>query len=185
MLSRLSRPRTIPAGRSLWGAVPLSPSGGTKPTQPYCLPLSGKRSHRLGGHDPDNAPVVRLHRLHEPGKQLLQLVARHRVHQLRERPDLAPVLVEQDARCPPRRPGISRSLVVLHADAYAPIRESTDVETLKGSATALSAAQSLEERAHNLQTWPIDEGTLRFVAIVITGVVTGLIVRGSFAALGY
>lgn len=73
----------------------------------------------------------------------------------------------------------------LYADAYAPIRESTDVETLKASATALSAAQSLEERAHNLQTWPIDEGTLRFVVIVITGVVTGLIVRGSFAALGY
>lgn len=73
----------------------------------------------------------------------------------------------------------------LYADAYAPVREVTSVEALGSAATALSAAQSLEERAHNLQTWPIDEGTLPFVVIVTTGVVTGLIVRGSFAALGY
>ncbi len=73
----------------------------------------------------------------------------------------------------------------LYADAYAPIRQEPSVQVLETQATALRAAQSLDERAHTLPTWPIDEGTLRFIAVVITGVVTGLIVRGLFAAFGF
>jgi hypothetical protein len=59
------------------------------------------------------------------------------------------------------------------------------VERLEAQASALRAAQSLDERANNLLTWPIDEGTLKFIAVVITGVVTSLVVRGLFAALGF
>lgn len=73
----------------------------------------------------------------------------------------------------------------LYADAYAPIRERPDVETLAASSSALSVAQSLDERAAGLPTWPIDEGTARFVAVVVTGVLTSLIVRALFAAIGF
>jgi hypothetical protein len=73
----------------------------------------------------------------------------------------------------------------LYADAYAPIREQATVETLEKHASVLSAAQSLDERAHNLLAWPIDEGTLKFMAVVVTGVVTSLVVRGLFAAIGF
>jgi hypothetical protein len=73
----------------------------------------------------------------------------------------------------------------LYADAYAPIRKRADVASLEAQSNALRVAQTLEERAHNLTTWPIDEGTLRFIIVVITGVVTSLVVRGLFAALGF
>jgi hypothetical protein len=73
----------------------------------------------------------------------------------------------------------------LYAGAYEPVRVVGSVETLEAQSSALSAAQSLEARAHALPTWPIDEGTLKFMAVVVTGVVTSLIVRGLFAALGF
>ena len=52
-------------------------------------------------------------------------------------------------------------------------------------ASALGAAQSLDERAHSLPTWPIDEGTVRFIAVIVTGVLTSLVVRALFAAVGF
>lgn len=73
----------------------------------------------------------------------------------------------------------------LFADAYAPIRSEPGLQTLEAQASALTAAQALEERAHNLLTWPVDEGTTKFIAVVVTGVVTSLVVRGLFAALGF
>jgi hypothetical protein len=73
----------------------------------------------------------------------------------------------------------------LYAEIYAPIRARGDAASLEEQSNVLRAAQALEERADNLTTWPIDEGTLRFIAVVITGVVTSLIVRGIFAALGF
>lgn len=73
----------------------------------------------------------------------------------------------------------------LYADAYTPIREEPDVASLETQATALRAAQSLDDRAQTLLTWPIDEGTMKFIAVVITGVVTSLIVRGLLGALGF
>jgi len=72
----------------------------------------------------------------------------------------------------------------LYADAYAPIRERPDLETLTAASSALSVAQSLDQRATGLPTWPIDEGTGRFVAVIITGVLTSIIVRALFAAVG-
>ena len=72
----------------------------------------------------------------------------------------------------------------LYADAYAPIREHPDIGSLTAASTALSVARSLDERAAGLPTWPIDEGTARFVAVVVTGVITSLIVRALFIAIG-
>jgi hypothetical protein len=73
----------------------------------------------------------------------------------------------------------------LYSGAYEPLRSEPTVTTLEAQANALGAAQGLEERARNLLTWPIAEGTLRFMAVVVTGVVTSLVVRGLFAALGF
>jgi hypothetical protein len=73
----------------------------------------------------------------------------------------------------------------LYADAYAPVRARPDVETLEARAGVIGAAQALDERAHSLPTWPVDEGTLRFVIVVVTGVVTSLVVRGLFSALEF
>jgi hypothetical protein len=72
----------------------------------------------------------------------------------------------------------------LYEEAYAPIRENPSVRTLDNQSAALRVAQSLEERAHNLVTWLINETTFRFITVVISGVVTSLVVRGLFAALG-
>jgi hypothetical protein len=73
----------------------------------------------------------------------------------------------------------------LYTDAYAPIRAKPDLESLAAQSDLLSVAQSLDERAHGLQTWPIDEGTVRFLVVVVTGVITSLVVRGLFAAIGF
>lgn len=73
----------------------------------------------------------------------------------------------------------------LYADAYAPLREHPDLETLDARSSLLGAAQALHDRAEALPSWPIDEGTLRFTVVVITGVVTSLVVRGLFAAVGF
>lgn len=72
----------------------------------------------------------------------------------------------------------------LYQDAYEPVRRSTDVKTLEAQANALTAAQSLADRAQSVMTWPLDESTVRFIAVVVTGVVTSLVVRGLFAAVG-
>ena len=82
----------------------------------------------------------------------------------------------------------ARFLVItrgLYSGAYEPLRWDPTVTTLEAQANALGAAQGLEERARSLVTWPIAEGTLRFMAVVVTGVVTSLVVRGLFAALGF
>jgi hypothetical protein len=73
----------------------------------------------------------------------------------------------------------------LYADAYAPLRERSDVETLAATSNVLSVAQSLDDRAAGLPTWPIDESTARFVVVIVTGVVTSLVVRALFAAIGF
>lgn len=73
----------------------------------------------------------------------------------------------------------------LYADAYAPIRQHPSVKVLEDHSGALRAAQSLDERAHDLLTWPLDEGAVKFVAVIVTSVVTTLIVRALFAAVGF
>lgn len=71
------------------------------------------------------------------------------------------------------------------AEAYAPFRADPRLAVLSEQATVLRAAQALDERAEHLYEWPIDERTAARMAIVTTGVVTGLIVRAVFVALGY
>lgn len=71
----------------------------------------------------------------------------------------------------------------LYDQAYAALRSEPTVGKLEEKATVLSAAQSLAERAGGLPTWPINESTLRFIAVVVTGVVTSMVVRALFAAV--
>jgi hypothetical protein len=73
----------------------------------------------------------------------------------------------------------------LYADAYAPLRAEPTVATLEAQAAALRAAQSLDERARGLPTWPIDEAAVRITVVIVSGVVSSLIVRGLFAALAF
>jgi hypothetical protein len=72
----------------------------------------------------------------------------------------------------------------LVADAYAPVRTTTDLGTLQANSTALNAAQSLAERAERILEWPIDERMIASMTVVVTGVVTSLIVRVLLDALG-
>lgn len=73
----------------------------------------------------------------------------------------------------------------LYADAYAPVRVSQRVEQLEAQATALRAAQSLDERAHSLLTWPIGEGTVKFLVAIVSSVAISVIVRALFAVVGF
>lgn len=73
----------------------------------------------------------------------------------------------------------------LYASAYEPVRAQPTLATLETQAAALRAAQSLDERASSLLTWPVDEGALRFVAVIVTSVLTSVIVRALFAAVGF
>ena len=72
----------------------------------------------------------------------------------------------------------------LYAEAYAPLRATPTVETLTSQATALSAAQALLERADRILLWPVDERMTAWVAIIVTGVVTSMVVRLILAAAG-
>jgi hypothetical protein len=76
---------------------------------------------------------------------------------------------------------MARSLV---AEAYGPVRASTDLATLQANKPALDAAQALVERAEKLLEWPIDERMVAWMTIVVTGVVTSLIVRFVLGAIG-
>ena len=73
----------------------------------------------------------------------------------------------------------------LYATVYEPLRKSSTPKTLETHASALGAAEALEARARSVLTWPIDEGATRFLGVVVTSVVTSVIVRALFAALGF
>ena len=72
----------------------------------------------------------------------------------------------------------------LIAEAYAPVRASTDLSTLQASKPTLDAAQSLAERADRLLEWPIDERMIAWITVVVTGVATGLVVRFVLQVVG-
>ena len=74
-----------------------------------------------------------------------------------------------------------RAARALYADAYRPIASDPNPATLAAHASALGVAQSLEERAQALLTWPVNEGALRFLAVVVTGVLTSIVVRAVLA----
>jgi hypothetical protein len=72
----------------------------------------------------------------------------------------------------------------LFAEAYAPLRARPTVKELKAQASVLSVGQALEERAERILEWPVDERMTAWVAIIVTGVVTSLIVRVLLVAAG-
>ena len=65
----------------------------------------------------------------------------------------------------------------LFAQAYEPLRRSNSLEALQAQAPLLGPAQALEERAERILEWPIDEGMTARIAIILTGIVTGLLLR--------
>lgn len=73
----------------------------------------------------------------------------------------------------------------LYAEAYEPLRSAPSAAALEKQSNVISAAEALDTRAHSVLTWPIDEGALRFVAVIVTSVVTSVIVRALFAAVGF
>jgi hypothetical protein len=73
----------------------------------------------------------------------------------------------------------------LYAEAYRPLASDASLEGLRSQSSALGAAQALTERAEGLPTWPIDDATARFTGAVVIGVVTSLVVRGLFGAIGF
>jgi hypothetical protein len=77
--------------------------------------------------------------------------------------------------------GLARTL---YAEAYAPVRTKPSLKALQAQAAALDVAQALVERAERVQEWPIDERATAWVAVVVTGVVTSLLVRLVLAATG-
>jgi hypothetical protein len=80
--------------------------------------------------------------------------------------------------------GYLREARELYAQAYAPLRTDHSVAMLEKQAAVLGAAEGVEKRAESIFEWPIDDGMLRTLAVIITGVVTSLVVRGVFALLG-
>jgi hypothetical protein len=73
----------------------------------------------------------------------------------------------------------------LYGEAYDPVRADPQLRTLVEQSEALSTAKALDDRAQDVSTWPIDTGTARFIGVLVTSVVTSLIVRALFAAIGF
>ena len=73
----------------------------------------------------------------------------------------------------------------LYREAYDPVRADPTLAALVTQSEALGVAKALDDRAQDVSTWPIDTGTARFVGVLVTSVVTSLIVRALFAAIGF
>ena len=65
----------------------------------------------------------------------------------------------------------------LFAQAYEPVRRSNSLDALQAQAPLLGPGQALEERAERILEWPIDEGMTARIAIILTGITTGLLLR--------
>ena len=65
----------------------------------------------------------------------------------------------------------------LYAEAFAPLAASATLTTLAAQQSLLAAAEALEKRAESILEWPIEERTARWLALLFSGVVTGVIVR--------
>ncbi|MFL5674412.1 MAG: hypothetical protein ACJ779_05365 [Chloroflexota bacterium] len=72
----------------------------------------------------------------------------------------------------------------LVAEAYGPVRVTTDLATLQANKPALDAALALSDRAEKILEWPIDERMVAWITVVVTGVATGLVVRLIVQAIG-
>jgi hypothetical protein len=73
----------------------------------------------------------------------------------------------------------------IYKEAYEPVSKAPSAELLATHAAALRAAESLDARARSVLTWPIDKGARRFLGVVVTSVITSVIVRALFAAIGF
>jgi hypothetical protein len=82
-----------------------------------------------------------------------------------------------------KKPYLDRARA-LYAEAYQPLRTDPTLTTLNKQAPLLGAAEGLEKRAESIFEWPIDDGMVRWLAVITTGVLTSLVVRGVFALFG-
>jgi hypothetical protein len=64
-----------------------------------------------------------------------------------------------------------------YADAYEPYREDESLATLEAQATALGAAQALDERARQIQEWPLDQRLVRILGFIVAAVASTIIGR--------
>jgi hypothetical protein len=64
-----------------------------------------------------------------------------------------------------------------YAEAYEPYRATRSLATLEAQATALSAAQALDERARQIQEWPIDQRLVRIMGFTVAAVASTIIGR--------
>jgi len=76
---------------------------------------------------------------------------------------------------------------VRYARAYRAVADAgaADKRSLEANAVELQAASALLQGAESIYAWPFDEGMQRVAGIVLTGVVTGVVIRLIFLALGY
>ena len=65
----------------------------------------------------------------------------------------------------------------LYAEAYEPVRTAQTLEALERQHRILAAADALEQRAHAIHEWPIDEGTLGRVLTITTSVIAMTVAR--------
>ena len=68
---------------------------------------------------------------------------------------------------------------------YAPVYRSTLEGRPDPDAPTMSTVDALVKGAESIQPWPLDEGMQRILAIVVTGVTTGIIIRLILFALGF
>ena len=59
----------------------------------------------------------------------------------------------------------------LYAQAYRPVRETPNLETLEAQRSLLAAADALEKRANAIHEWPFDDATVTRVLTITTSVI--------------
>jgi hypothetical protein len=72
----------------------------------------------------------------------------------------------------------------LYAQAYEPVRAAPSLATLEQQRSLLGAADALEQRAHAIHEWPIDEGTFARVLTITTSVIAMIVARLILDPLG-
>jgi hypothetical protein len=71
------------------------------------------------------------------------------------------------------------------ARAYRAVAAGPPAKALEAQAVELQAASAILQGAESIYQWPFDEGMQRIAGIVLTGVITGVVIRLIFLALGY
>jgi hypothetical protein len=71
------------------------------------------------------------------------------------------------------------------ARAYRAVQGDAEPKAIELHALELQAATAILQGAESIFAWPFDEGMQRIGGIVLTGVITGVVIRLIFLALGY